>query len=324
MRRLKIAAAAIILLLLGTGKALAACDGADTSGENYCVYHGGIDSVVGGGLDGANFKLADSSANLYFGNITLPAACGNGLFDAGEQCDDSNTATGDGCSASCSIENGWNCTASPSVCTLNQYTLTVNATGSGSGTIGGGGIYAYGTTHDVTATADNGSTFSGWSGDCTGTASPLSVTILDRDMTCIATFMIVDSDSDGMADSWEIAHFGNLSRNGTGDLDGDGVSDYQEYLNGTDPVSCLWQEIDSTHLDACVNHALVLQKCLTEAQEDGKHNTIMVVQGLYKGHFVYKSSQNFDLSLYGGYTADCASFSSNPSLTILDGDTTGE
>lgn len=39
-----------------------------------------------------------------------------------------------------------------------------------------------------------------------------------------------DSDSDGMADTWEQANFGNLSRNGTGDLDEDGYVDLEEYL----------------------------------------------------------------------------------------------
>jgi cysteine-rich repeat protein len=33
-----------------------------------------------------------------------------------EQCDDGNAKTGDGCSATCQIEKGYNCTGSPSVC----------------------------------------------------------------------------------------------------------------------------------------------------------------------------------------------------------------
>jgi pectate lyase len=44
-----------------------------------------------------------------------------------------------------------------------------------------------------------------------------------------------DSDSDGMSDTWENTKFGSLSRNGTGDLDGDGYTDLEEFLNGTDP-----------------------------------------------------------------------------------------
>ena len=44
-----------------------------------------------------------------------------------------------------------------------------------------------------------------------------------------------DTDGDGMDDDWEVAYFGNLSRNGEGDLDSDGASDLSEFLAGTDP-----------------------------------------------------------------------------------------
>ncbi|MCP4346528.1 MAG: hypothetical protein GY795_13505 [Desulfobacterales bacterium] len=46
-----------------------------------------------------------------------------------------------------------------------------------------------------------------------------------------------DTDGDGMPDNWEIYYFGDLSRDGTGDFDGDGVTDLQEYINKTNPVS---------------------------------------------------------------------------------------
>ncbi len=46
-----------------------------------------------------------------------------------------------------------------------------------------------------------------------------------------------DSDGDGLPDAWEIAHFGNLSRDGSGDFDGDGFTDLQEFLAGTDPAN---------------------------------------------------------------------------------------
>ena len=49
------------------------------------------------------------------------------------------------------------------------------------------------------------------------------------------TVAFTDSDNDGMPDAWEIAHFGDLSRDGTGDEDGDGMTDRAEYLAGTDP-----------------------------------------------------------------------------------------
>ena len=46
--------------------------------------------------------------------FAAPAAalvCGDSEPDAGEQCDDGNTASGDGCSATCLIEAGFDCTA---------------------------------------------------------------------------------------------------------------------------------------------------------------------------------------------------------------------
>jgi hypothetical protein len=46
----------------------------------------------------------------------------------------------------------------------------------------------------------------------------------------------LDTDGDGMADDWEMEYFGSLSRDGTGDLDLDGISDLEEYVGGTDPT----------------------------------------------------------------------------------------
>ncbi len=46
----------------------------------------------------------------------------------------------------------------------------------------------------------------------------------------------IDSDSDGMEDSWEEAYFDGIeATDGTDDSDQDGYSDLQEFLNGTDP-----------------------------------------------------------------------------------------
>jgi cysteine-rich repeat protein len=43
--------------------------------------------------------------------------CGNGIIESGEDCDDKNTISGDGCSNRCNVEPYWSCTKSPSVCT---------------------------------------------------------------------------------------------------------------------------------------------------------------------------------------------------------------
>ena len=51
------------------------------------------------------------------GAFVFQIACGDGIVDGSEQCDDGNTARGDGCSATCTIESGWTCSGQPSVCT---------------------------------------------------------------------------------------------------------------------------------------------------------------------------------------------------------------
>ncbi len=42
--------------------------------------------------------------------------CGNGTLDPGEACDDGNSLSDDGCSATCALETGWTCEGLPTVC----------------------------------------------------------------------------------------------------------------------------------------------------------------------------------------------------------------
>jgi len=49
--------------------------------------------------------LADPYLEEAFAKFLAAGACGNGFLEAGEQCDDANNLSGDGCSAACEIED---------------------------------------------------------------------------------------------------------------------------------------------------------------------------------------------------------------------------
>lgn len=86
----------------------------------------------------------------------LSAACGNGLIDLGEQCDDGNTSDGGGCSRVCQEEAGWTCSGEPSVCS----------------TICGDGIAAG--TEECDAGGANGTTECGCQSTCSYRAAAVS------------------------------------------------------------------------------------------------------------------------------------------------------
>lgn len=96
----------------GTADAGEECDGADLNGET-CTSQG-FDS---GQLECDNDCTFDLSA--------CTVECGNGTVHSSEGCDDDNTTDGDGCSATCEVEDNWECQGSPSVCNPIPYDALV-------------------------------------------------------------------------------------------------------------------------------------------------------------------------------------------------------
>ena len=59
-------------------------------------------------------------------------------------------------------------------------------------------------------------------------------------VTSIPAALMLDSDDDGLPDSWETANFGNTtSQRSEGDPDGDGVSNLDEFFDGITPKATL-------------------------------------------------------------------------------------
>ena len=56
-------------------------------------------------------------------------------------------------------------------------------------------------------------------------------------VTSLVTHLYIDSRDVGMPDSWQLAYFGNLNQNPSGDFDGDGVNNLSEFLDGTNPTN---------------------------------------------------------------------------------------
>lgn len=66
----------------------------------------GILDLVNGAVAGAGHLARNgrrAAATFAIERAVVPA-CGNGVIESGEQCDDGNTADGDGCGATCAVE----------------------------------------------------------------------------------------------------------------------------------------------------------------------------------------------------------------------------
>ena len=61
---------------------------------------------------------------------------------------------------------------------------------------------------------------------------------INSDLTINAIYqkMIIDDDSDGIDDNWELEYFQTMARDGSFDSDDDGVADFFEFLYGSDPT----------------------------------------------------------------------------------------
>ena len=107
----------------------AACDHA-TEVSEYLDHDGCSDNGVAG--EGEELDFIALPAGTYFVVIdgfdatemgtydftvtAAPSACGNGMLDGFETCDDTNTMTNDGCNDRCDTEHGYTCSGEPSVC----------------------------------------------------------------------------------------------------------------------------------------------------------------------------------------------------------------
>lgn len=62
---------------------------------------------------------SDCTSTVCASGVCAASLCPDNRITGNEGCDDGNTTPGDGCSAACAIETGWECLGEPSVCTVS-------------------------------------------------------------------------------------------------------------------------------------------------------------------------------------------------------------
>ena len=80
-----------------------------------CALGGGGATVPADGAAGCGLACLDAAADVPQGPV-----CGNSIVETGEQCDDGNTAPGDGCNGLCQIEPNYTCPVAGQHCRVDR------------------------------------------------------------------------------------------------------------------------------------------------------------------------------------------------------------
>ncbi|MCW5553206.1 MAG: peptidoglycan DD-metalloendopeptidase family protein [Verrucomicrobiae bacterium] len=160
------------------------------------VLHGTIASDGGSTIVERRFDWGNSSGNLnqFTANVSIS---GNNFSYSLSGLSPNTTyyfrawaKNGSSQVGPCTSTPGWGCGSilSFTTSTLN-YTISVSASPSGGGTVGGGGTYAAGSSRTVTATANSGYTFVNWTEGGSVVSSSASYTFtLNANRTLVANF----------------------------------------------------------------------------------------------------------------------------------------
>ncbi len=99
--------------------------------DNHIVFLGGQIGIEGpgGATDNYSLKVNVSFNDINFTYTELAIVCGNGQLQTGEMCDDGNTVSGDGCSATCQDESSGSSFAGCTLCPTNANQAACETSG---------------------------------------------------------------------------------------------------------------------------------------------------------------------------------------------------
>jgi len=123
-------------------------------------------------------------------------------------------------------------------------------------------------------------------------------------VTSAPAVLMIDSDGDGLADSWELANFGDLNQNPSDDFDGDGVPNSDEFQDGTSPTN-----------------SASAQFRLTVLADGGLIETTQSKLSYTNGEAVTLTAVALAPEIFHGWTGDVLS-RTNPLTLIMNSNTT--
>ncbi len=187
--------------------------------KNGVTFHAGNSKYCSAESERADI-ISTYSWNIIDGGKYCEPICGNGVIESGETCDDLNTDNGDGCSSSCVIEFGYDCSSGTcediNECDTNnggcsEFESCTNNTG------------AVPDCEDINECLVN-------NGDC---GNPTYI-LCTNNIGAVQTCSDIDTDNDGLTDRWE-------DDNGTNkllaDSDADGLNDLIEVGDLNNPFN---------------------------------------------------------------------------------------
>ena len=86
------------------------------NGDGYCTHSENASSTPNDCYPICNDSWCTHDENPIGCSEDCPNVCGDGFLVLPETCDDQNNTNVDGCDESCSVEEGWVCSGSPSMC----------------------------------------------------------------------------------------------------------------------------------------------------------------------------------------------------------------
>jgi predicted outer membrane repeat protein len=184
-------------------------------------------------------------------------------------------------------EHGGELATPPPIITINVASLP-----SEGGTVSGGGPFVLAETTFLVATPSGGFLFLNWSGDATGTANPLAITVTGG-IDVVANFVMDENDDDGDGLSNYVEQVTHGTKIDDNDTDNDGLLDNVEVQIETEPNSPNTNLVEYINAQVTANESSTRNIALAEGQAMG----IAAVKARPSDYALYDAATDLNASV---------------------------